>query len=91
MGRKDEKRLDALQAEFLKPFPRVCPKCGRNVVTDGERAKAGFCRACAYRAKALALEQMRAEGDAMRAYKAANMHNQRNGAGRKTVDHERYA
>ena len=74
---KGAARLDALQAKFLEPLPRICPKCGQNVVEG--RARSGFCRACDARARAFAYEQLRDERAAAREYGAAHKSLQREG------------
>ena len=75
-----EGRAEALRAEFLAPLPRICPKCGRNVVEG--RARSGFCRACDARARAFANEQLRDERAAAREYGAAHKSLQREGGAR---------
>lgn len=66
-------RLERLIAEWAKPAPTICPRCGRNAVADGGDAgrKYGVCFECYTEARARAVAQQQSELDAKREYDAA--------------------
>lgn len=75
MSRADEiraERLERLIAAWCKPAPAICPRCGRNAVTDNIAGKSyGVCLECYIEARTRAVVQHQSELDAKRKHDAA--------------------